>query len=154
MMRVTGSGHGTQPLEFAWDFGDGTLAVGSRAAHTYVAPGDYRLTLTVRDASGASASDATIVAVAPRIAPARLSSIVMSYAVAGRPVLFSAQALDEDPAALSYVWAFSDGQSAIGPQATATFPVAGTYLASVAVVNDVGAIATIQISFSVAEAPQ
>lgn len=153
MMRVTGTGHGAQPLEFAWDFGDGTLAVGSQASHTYVAPGDYRLTLTVRGASGDSASDTTIVAVAPRITPTGLSSVLISYAVAGQPVVFSALTLGEDPDALSYVWTFSDGQSVIGARAIAIFPVAGTYLVTVAVVNDVGAT-TLQISFPIAEAPQ
>ena len=49
LIRATGSGDGAQPLQFTWDFGDGTLAVGRQAAHTYIAPGDYRLTLTVRD---------------------------------------------------------------------------------------------------------
>ena len=141
-------------MQFTWDFGDGTLAVGSQASHTYVAPGDYRLTLTVRDASGDSASDTTIVAVAPRITPTGLSSVLISYAVAGQPVVFSALTLGEDPDALSYVWTFSDGQSAIGAEVMATFPVAGTYLVTVAVVNDVGAIDTLQISFPIAEAPQ
>ena len=51
IVRATGSGNGTPPLQFAWDFGDGTLVAGMQAAHAYVAPGSYRVTFTVRDAT-------------------------------------------------------------------------------------------------------
>ena len=37
---------------YAWDFGDGTLAVGILAHHTYTHPGKYRATLTVIDNGG------------------------------------------------------------------------------------------------------
>lgn len=39
--------------EYLWDFGDGTVATGARATHTYEKPGSYRVTLTVQDERGA-----------------------------------------------------------------------------------------------------
>jgi PKD repeat protein len=152
IMRATGSGNGAPPLQFAWDFGDGALAGGMQAAHAYVAPGSYRVTLTVRDATGNTASDSSQVAVSARVSSSVLSLVLVSNAVAGQPVLFAALPLEENASALSYVWTFSDGQSAIGPRAAATFPVAGMYLASVTVTNDFGAIAVAQTAFHVVDA--
>jgi hypothetical protein len=159
IVEVAGTGSGTQPLQFAWDFGDGTTVdAGMQAAHAYLEPGDYRLTFTVRDANGNVARDAAEIFVAPRLPDPRvpsstLSWILVSDAVAGRPVQFTALPLEENASGVNYLWTFSDGQSVIGPRAAATFPVAGTYFASIAMTNDLGAIAFAQIAFNVAHAP-
>ncbi len=39
-------------LNYHWDFGDGTSAEGIKTEHAYVKPGNYRVVLTVKDASG------------------------------------------------------------------------------------------------------
>jgi PKD domain len=154
IVRATGTGDGTPPLEFAWDFGDGTLAPGVQAAHAYIAPGSYRITFTVRDVNGNAARDSAQIDVSPRLpSPIHL----MSGAVAGQPVLFAAFPLEpafpleEDTSALSFAWSFSDGQSATGLRAIASFPRAGMYLASVTVTNGLGAIAVAQTAFHVAD---
>jgi hypothetical protein len=152
IMRVIGSGNGTPPLQFAWDFGDGTQAGGMQAAHAYMAPGSYRVTFMVRDTAGNTASDSSQVTVSPRMSSSVLSLVLASDAVAGKPVLFAALSLEERASALSHVWTFSGGQSAIGPRAAAIFPVAGMYFASVTVTNDLGEIAVAQIAFHVADA--
>jgi hypothetical protein len=149
IMQVTGSGNGAPPLQFAWDFGDGAEAVGMQAAHAYTAPGSYRVTLIVRDAAGHTASDASQVSVSAPISSSVLSLVLISDAVAGRPVVFAASPLEEDAGALTYAWTFSDGQSAIGPRAAAIFPAEGMYLASVTVTNELGAIADAHIAFHV-----
>jgi PKD repeat protein len=41
---------------YAWSFGDGGTSSGATAAHTYDAPGDYSVTLTVTDDQGATGS--------------------------------------------------------------------------------------------------
>jgi PKD repeat protein len=152
IVQVTGSGNGTPPLEFAWDFGDGARSVGAQAAHAYTAPGSYRLMLTVRDSFGNFASDAAQVVVSARI-PSSMISLV-SDAVADQPVVFAASELEENAGALTHTWTFSDGQSAIGSQVAATFPMAGMYLASVTVTSDLGAMAVTQMAFEVVAAVQ
>jgi PKD repeat protein len=121
-------------------------------SHAYMAPGSYRVTLTVRDATGSASSDSSQVDVTARVSSSVLNLVLVSNAVAGQPVLFAALPLEENASALSYVWTFSDGQSAIGLRAVATFPVAGMYLISVTVTNDLGAITVAQIAFHVVDA--
>ncbi|RIJ51508.1 PKD domain-containing protein [Clavibacter lycopersici] len=56
---------------YAWDFGDGTTAVGRTATRVYAAPGTYTVALKVTDGAGAIAtSTATVtIAAAPVAAP-------------------------------------------------------------------------------------
>jgi len=39
-------------VSYEWDFGDGTTGIGITTTHTYTNPGNYTVTLTVRDAAG------------------------------------------------------------------------------------------------------
>jgi PKD repeat protein len=151
VVQFSGTGSGTPPLQFAWDFGDGsTVDVGMQAAHAYVAPGDYRIAFTVRDANGDVARDAAQIVVEPRLPLVpTMSLILVSDAIAGRPVQFAAISLEEDAGGVNYLWTFSDGQSMFGPRAVATFPVAGMYSASITASDDVGATAVAQITFHV-----
>lgn len=45
-------------LTYAWDFGDGTTAVGSKVYHLYQKPGTYTVKLTVSDGRGTKCSSA------------------------------------------------------------------------------------------------
>lgn len=54
---------GSTLVSYAWNFGDGGTASGISAAHTYGRPGAYHVTLTVRDATGVSASSTRTVTV-------------------------------------------------------------------------------------------
>jgi PKD repeat protein len=149
LMQVTGSGNGAPPLQFAWEFGDGATAGGMQASHVYASPGSYRITLLVRDADGHTATDSSQVNVAGRLSASALNLVVASEAIAGRPIVFEALSAEREPGARTYRWTFSDGQMAIGAQASATFPVEGMYLAIVTVTDDLGAVAAEQIAFHV-----
>jgi hypothetical protein len=154
IMRVTGNGNGTPPLQFAWEFGDGTTAAGMQAAHAYLAPGSYRLTFIVRDVNGNTDSDSAQVNVADRISSSVLSLALVTVAVAGQPVLFAAVPLEDRAHTSRYEWTFSGGQSSIGPRAAAIFPAAGMYLASVTMTNDRGTIVAAETAFHVADAAE
>jgi PKD repeat protein len=50
-------------VAWRWDFGDGTSSTQSSPTHVYVAPGSYRVTLTVTDADGQSSATSQVVEV-------------------------------------------------------------------------------------------
>jgi hypothetical protein len=49
----------------AWAFGDGATASGPATEHTYLAPGSYRVGVTVSDAAGTAVADAREITIAP-----------------------------------------------------------------------------------------
>lgn len=51
---------GTAPLDVLWDFGDGVTSTVSAPQHTYVAPGNYTVTLTVSSPYGTSQTTRTV----------------------------------------------------------------------------------------------
>src|SRR6266540_2854653 len=55
---------GTSPYTFSWDFGDGGTAAVNPATHTYSSSGSFVVTVTAKDATGASATSSQTVTVA------------------------------------------------------------------------------------------
>ena len=49
--------------EYLWDFGDGATSTQAQPSHVYTEPGEYTVTLTVKDPAGNSASDTLTVTV-------------------------------------------------------------------------------------------
>ncbi|HNS52363.1 MAG TPA: PKD domain-containing protein [Anaerolineae bacterium] len=58
---------GDEPVEFAWDLGDGSAAGGAEITHTYSAAGDYLVALTAANACGQTTVQQTVT-----VAPARI----------------------------------------------------------------------------------
>src|SRR5690606_14398928 len=54
---------GTRPIEFAWDFGDGTTANTLSATHVYNEVGTYNATLTVTNEAGSDVCNVTVTVV-------------------------------------------------------------------------------------------
>lgn len=61
---VTGA-EGVPPYYITWDFGDGTTSSDREVCHTFEQPGDYEVTLDVRDSAGGEASASTTIRVLP-----------------------------------------------------------------------------------------
>ncbi|HXW98458.1 MAG TPA: PKD domain-containing protein, partial [Methanomicrobiales archaeon] len=47
------------PTSWAWDFGDGEKSTEQNPLHTFAAPGDYAVSLTVSNAAGSNTSAST-----------------------------------------------------------------------------------------------
>ncbi len=87
------SGTGTPPIEYNWDFGDGTstgYSTSPSASHTYTEPGRYVVTLQVRDGAG---DDRTLFA-----------NQLVHRPLTSRPPSASSSIIVEGPAGSSRVW--------------------------------------------------
>jgi DNA-binding beta-propeller fold protein YncE len=52
--------NGPQPLSYEWDFSDGVTSTESNPSHAFIAPGAYRVSLTVSDGADSDVASATV----------------------------------------------------------------------------------------------
>jgi PKD repeat protein len=143
----SGSSDAEGPIaSYAWGFGDGSVASGASAAHTYPLSGSYAITLTVRDNAGGTATTSqpvTIVNLAPVAAIAATCGI-LTCGVDG------SASRDPDGLVVSYAWQFGDGSMAWTQMATYTYPQPGTYTLVLTVTDNEGRTNTATQSVTVA----
>lgn len=123
-------------VHYAWSFGDGATAEGSRATHEYAAPGRYEVRLEVRDDSRTRSDrdDDTfeVVVNAPPVAEAG-----PDQRVTASEVRFDASASsDTDGEVVAHRWSFGDGATAEGVRVTHAYAAPGTYRVDLRVVDD------------------
>ncbi|MHB8603925.1 MAG: PKD domain-containing protein [Thermoplasmatota archaeon] len=122
-----------------WDFGDGTLANGTSATHTYQRAGAYAVRFTAVDDAGLSSAVTLLVRVAD--APPVVSILAPSpNALAGLPSTILARASDPDGRIVRFDWSVDgvpvpDGATG-GGAFTYTFPTVGTYRLRVVATDD------------------
>ena len=124
---------------WAWDLGDGTKAEGVTAAHAYTTPGNYLVTLTVRDDAGLANSTATstarIVVNDPPVAEAGADRTV----AVGEPLTFDAAgSVDRDGKLVHHDWDFGDGSAGSGASVQYAYDRPGTFRVTLTVTDDSG----------------
>ena len=62
-------------LAYAWDFGDGTLATGVTANHTYALAGNYTVQLIITDDGGALDTATAVITVTPPVGTDRIADL-------------------------------------------------------------------------------
>ena len=150
---------------YAWDFGDGGTATGPTASHAFVTGGYYVVTLTVFDDSGLSASTNIGINVQPGtsnctplpgggstcggggIAPLAVITGLPSCSggTCGRPLTFDGTASRPGTGDMvSYSWDFGDGTVADGPIVTHVYTTPWTYVVTLTVVDESGAVGRAQ----------
>src|SRR5690625_3335683 len=120
----------TPPVEFRWNFGDGTTATGEVPTHSFSTAGTYTVEFVAsnRDGRATSTRSCTVTVVAPP-APAEIVTVnasPMTLDVCQPTTMqFSANARGDAP--ITYEWNFGDGTTGSGANPTHTYSEAGTY---------------------------
>jgi PKD repeat protein len=124
---------GSRELNYAWDFGDGDIAVGRSVTHTYKEPGIYDVVLRVDNGLDLACSKATdTLKVSLNKQPIAAAGNDIS-ACKGEEVVFDGSASSASKENLTYVWDFGDGEKAQGVKVTHKYAKGGVYQAKLSV---------------------
>ena len=138
-------------VAYLWTFGDGSpTSTTPDPSHTFAAPGNYSVTLTVTDDEGAQHTATTTVTVAANLAPTAAASATPTSGKVPLAVAFSsAGSSDSDGTIASYAWTFGDGGTSTAANPSRTYTVAGSFTATLTVTDDKGAVDTANVSVQV-----
>lgn len=131
---------------WSWTFGDGGVASGPVANHTFTAAGSFLVTLTVTDAQGRPASTTRAVLVTALGGPTAAFEVSPAAPLPGAQVFFNASA--SKPAAgrtiVSYEWDFGDGDPhKFGVTVQHDYVAAASYTVTLVVTDDAGRKGTV-----------
>ena len=139
-------------LGYEWTFGDGSVATTASAWYTYLVPGTYVVTLSVRDNNGAITTESTTVSVANNLSPTAAAVAAPSTGKAPLAVSFDGStSADEDGNVVSWDWDFDDGATATGEVAIHTFTTIGTFDVELTTTDDNGDTDTTTVTVQVNE---
>lgn len=127
----------TEPVDYQWDFGDGTSGTGENVTHAFDEAGQYTVTFTASNRVN-SESQTLSVNVVPPPQPAEIVTVnaTPSPAEAGQQVRFSANVRGDQP--IDYQWDFGDGSTGEGAEPTHVYEDEGTYEVMLTAANEVG----------------
>ncbi|UCE74551.1 MAG: PKD domain-containing protein [Methanomassiliicoccales archaeon] len=130
-------------ISYDWDFGDGTNGSGVEISHVYTIPGDYIVTLTVRDDDNATDIDTIFVTVQeqpPQNRPPVADAGKDRFAIPYELLTFDGSgSFDLDGIIVNYTWDFGDGNTASGMINTHAYTDFGTYIVTLMVTDNEGA---------------
>jgi PKD repeat protein len=148
-------GGGSDPdgsiVSYGWNFGDGAVSSQQSPLHTYETPGAWTATLTVTDDQGTiGTAYLTITVKEPVNQPPKASaSADKTSGPAPLTVRFSGSGTDSDGTIASYAWSFGDNTASIEQKTSHQYSQAGTYVATLTVTDDDGAVSTDNLTVSV-----
>jgi len=125
-----------------WDLGDGNQSGNPAPRHLYLQKGNYTVTLSVQDDSGAWSAAAVTQLTVKNIPPAARATLSAVTVRAGETVRLES-GLTEDPdddlRSLDFCWSAPDGWSSTGPNATRRYQTPGRYRLTLTVTDGSGA---------------
>jgi PKD repeat protein len=122
----------SDPLTYAWDFGDGTTGIGVSPSHAYATLGSFTVTLVVSDGTDSSAPAATTVTISNQLPVASAGGPYS--AVRGQAISFDgSSSTDPDGDALTYAWDFGDGATGTGGSPSHAYTTLGSFTVTLVV---------------------
>jgi PKD repeat protein len=129
----------TQPVDYMWDFGDGTTATGLVATHSYATDGMYTATFTARNKRSSDSRTVAVNVKRPIVTP---SIVTVTYDPKApdtqSAVKFTANVRGDDREMTGYAWDFGDGSKSTEANPTHTFATPGTYTVTLRASNSAG----------------
>ncbi|RYY85190.1 MAG: PKD domain-containing protein, partial [Chitinophagaceae bacterium] len=134
---------GSTVSQWNWNFGDGNSSNLQNPAHTYAAPGNYQVTLTVTSAVGC-VSAATPLQVTVNALPTA-QFIIASPRCVGQNITFTDASAPNSGALQSWSWDFGDGSAVVSGQGphTHSYASVGNYGVRLTVTTNKGCTATV-----------
>lgn len=124
---------------YNWNFGDNKSANGRIAQHKYNSAGNFTVTLTVTDNSGASNTSSKSIDVATGFSPVARYTVTPPSGDVGTLFNFNGNgSSDQDGTIQNYAWNFDDGAKASGAQATHKFTKSGVFGVTLTVTDSDG----------------
>lgn len=108
---------------YNWNFGDGATSSVQSPSHTYTAPGNYQVSLSVTDASGCSVNYTLPGQVTISTGVNNFSPVTPITACAP----FTVNLYDNSPSTSAWMWDFGDGFTSNQQNTVHTYTDAGTY---------------------------
>ena len=139
------------PLQFSWNFGDGSSITGANPEHTYATADAFTATVTVTDGRGGTASASAVVTISPppNRAPTAVASAPAGGSTGDAVAFSSAGSLDPDGDPLQYAWDFGDGSSSTDANPQHAYASPGRYTATLTVVDGRGGSASATVSVAI-----
>lgn len=136
-VSITGS-----PCEpqYRWDFNDGTISMDQNPVHHFKLPGDYEVTLEVKDRYHPGITEKVTTLINVKMPKLRLTaSVSPTTGTAPLTVKCRANATMEGTGTpiFKYLWDFGNGKTVEGPEQSYTYEKKGTYTIQVSVQDQV-----------------
>ncbi|NND71039.1 MAG: PKD domain-containing protein [Rhodothermales bacterium] len=127
----------SQPVDYMWDFGDGTTASGMVATHSFATPGTYTVSFTASNKKSSDTRTMTVQAERPVTRPS-ITSITMNPPTPDTEtaVQFGANIGGDGP--FTYRWDFGDGTTSTSANPSHTYTTPGTYTVTATATNSAG----------------
>lgn len=124
-----------QPISWQWDFGNGYTSTEQHPGATYVKPGVYTVSLTVKDASGQSATVTKTNFITVRSKPKVDFTATNANGCAPLKAVFTDKSDPVSGTLLTYTWDYGDGTTGSGSSSTHSYQRAGKYPVTLIVTN-------------------